>query len=355
MTTTATAPARTAEYWEGIAQSCLIKAQELLNSGTSKQNPTRRRMQIVESQRDEAKRLHEDAEACVAIAWAMREKKLPYGLAKLKYRSDVSALLVSLKHGKPYQPQQLERAGIDQDQIMNVAGLLKDLIGRYTREIAATPGTNAIAEAKKEQDKSEQLVELKKLGMQDIPGFFPTPPSIAATVISAADFGPDVKTILEPSCGAGCLLIEATKAARAAGADPQVFGIEINREAANLASRRTAGDPMIQIHNVDFTSNPVDERSVDLVVMNPPFENGQDIQHVARAFQWLKPGGRLVAIICNGPFFRMDARSVKFREWLRVLGAWNTVLPADAFDRHDAVRRTGVRTQLLVIDRPMGT
>jgi hypothetical protein len=39
----------------------------------------------------------------------------------------------------------------------------------------------------------------------------------------------------------------------------------------------------------------------DRVVMNPPFDHGADIKHVEHARKFLKPGGRLVAVVANGP------------------------------------------------------
>jgi 16S rRNA G1207 methylase RsmC len=39
----------------------------------------------------------------------------------------------------------------------------------------------------------------------------------------------------------------------------------------------------------------------DRIVMNPPFVNSQDIQHIEHAIAFLKPGGKIVAICANGP------------------------------------------------------
>ena len=58
----------------------------------------------------------------------------------------------------------------------------------------------------------------------------------------------------------------------------------------------------------------------DRILMNPPFENGQDIDHVRRAFDFIKPGGRLVAIMSEGPFFRSEKKATDFREWLTEVG-----------------------------------
>jgi len=87
----------------------------------------------------------------------------------------------------------------------------------------------------------------------------------------------------------------------------------------------------------------------DRIIMNPPFENGQDIDHVRHAFECLKPGGRVVAIMSNGPFFRSDKKSQEFRAWLDDHGLAEQ-LPDGSF-AHGAFRATGVRTQLVVIDK----
>ena len=37
----------------------------------------------------------------------------------------------------------------------------------------------------------------------------------------------------------------------------------------------------------------------DAVLMNPPFAQGADIEHITRALKMLKPGGRLVYCVCS--------------------------------------------------------
>ena len=58
----------------------------------------------------------------------------------------------------------------------------------------------------------------------------------------------------------------------------------------------------------------------DRIVMNPPFEKGQDIDHVRHAYELLKPGGKLVAIMSEGSFYRGDKKATEFREWLEEVG-----------------------------------
>ncbi len=49
-------------------------------------------------------------------------------------------------------------------------------------------------------------------------------------------------------------------------------------------------------------------------MMNPPFSRNQDIRHVMRALDFLRPGGRLVAIMSPHFTFAQDALSRTFRK-----------------------------------------
>jgi 2'-5' RNA ligase len=90
----------------------------------------------------------------------------------------------------------------------------------------------------------------------------------------------------------------------------------------------------------------------DRIVMNPPFERGQDMDHVRHAFDLLKPGGRMVAIMSEGSFSRSDRKATEFRDWLEAQGGENEKLPAGSFTGKDAQRQTGVSTRLVTLDKP---
>lgn len=91
------------------------------------------------------------------------------------------------------------------------------------------------------------------------------------------------------------------------------------------------------------------ENEYDRILMNPPFEKGADIDHVKHAYSLLKPGGRLVSIMCEGPFFRSDSKSEEFRNWLEEVGGTNEKLPDGSFLASE--NSTAVNTRLVVIDK----
>ena len=170
------------------------------------------------------------------------------------------------------------------------------------------------------------------------PGFFPTPRPIAVRMAELADIGPGM-VVLEPSAGSGRL----ADAARDRGGF--VTCVEINHTLCDLLVAKGH-------HHVcpgDFLELPFTFRYA-AILMNPPFENGQDAIHVSRAFELLKPGGRLVAITGEGIWFREDRAARDFRAWIETVDVFhNEKLPAGTFNQSDVTQRTGVAARLVAI------
>jgi phospholipid N-methyltransferase len=183
-----------------------------------------------------------------------------------------------------------------------------------------------------------KAAERELIGLK-IPGFFPTPKSLVDRMVSEAGIEDGMK-VLEPSAGKG----DIADAAKDAGA--QVDTVEISSTLRDLLDRK--GHRVIA---QDFTSlepTPIYDR----VLMNPPFENGQDITHVQKAYDFLKPGGRLVSVMSAGPFFRQDKNATAFRDWLEEHGAIAEPLPEGTFNSAEAFRQTGTNTYLVTVDKP---
>jgi hypothetical protein len=120
--------------------------------------------------------------------------------------------------------------------------------------------------------------------------FYPTPATVGEAVIDWADIGPE-HTVLEPSAGQGALADLLPK--------DRTTCIEIAPLHCDIL--RAKG---YAVHQADFIawadSQAVDGPRFDRIVMNPPFSEGRAQMHTERAFDLLKPGGVLVAVLPSG-------------------------------------------------------
>lgn len=170
---------------------------------------------------------------------------------------------------------------------------------------------------------------------QKIPGFFPTPESLAKRMAELADIQKG-QTVLEPSAGTGRL------AAAAAARGAKVEAVEMVPRLQEILKAKG-----LDVVDSDFTAMKA-EPKYDRVLMNPPFEKGQDMAHVRKAFEMLKPGGKMVAVMGEGAFFRSDRQASEFRQWLEGVGGMSEKLPEGTFKESN----TGVNTRLVTITKP---
>lgn len=188
-------------------------------------------------------------------------------------------------------------------------------------------------------DGESKLATLKRgIVGNKIPGYFPTPPGPTRRVMELADIQRGM-TVLEPSAGSGNL----ADAAKQAGGKVAVG--EVNASLREILAEK--GHELVARDTLEH------EGQYDRVVMNPPFENGQDIDHVQHAFdRQLAVGGRLVAIVSRGALERSDKKATAFRAWLEEHGAHVEELPDGSFGGTDSERKTGVATSLIVVNKP---
>lgn len=187
---------------------------------------------------------------------------------------------------------------------------------------------------------AEKMVALKRklVGNRNaFIDFFPTPESHAADLVALAGIEPGM-TVLEPSAGHGML----AEAARAAGA--KVDAVELAGDLREILQAKGFG--LVGSDFMDTTP----AQSYDAVVMNPPFSNDMDIDHVRHAYDHLKPGGRLVAIVSATAGDRQNNKNKAFREWFDGLGGSEQAMPDGAFKA--SLNPTDVRTKIFVIDKP---
>lgn len=204
------------------------------------------------------------------------------------------------------------------------------------------------------EDIDEQLFS----GWSEDEGFYPTPRPVIDRMIAAVQdkLSRDSVKVLEPSAGIGSITDAVSEVAPRAC----IHAIEINSRCRDvlklkgfksfleLQSHWVSGVRML-LKAKDFLKEHYHTGLYDIVLMNPPFENRQDEQHVRVAYDCLLPGGRLVAIVSAGAI--QNQRSASFVAWLSSIGATWEELPEGSFNSIESFRRTGVRCYMVVIDK----
>lgn len=172
-----------------------------------------------------------------------------------------------------------------------------------------------------------------------IPGFFPTPEKLGSEVVRLAQLEPG-QTVLEPGAGKGDL----ADLVRALHTNPPDT-CEINYRLRQLLEAK--GHRIIAPDVYDLRSG-----TYDRIVMNPPFEKGEDARQVQHCFDHLlAPGGRLVSIVGAG--ILSSERGKAFRDWLDARRGRVVDVEPGAFAGAASFRQTGVNVKIIVLDKPL--
>lgn len=182
------------------------------------------------------------------------------------------------------------------------------------------------------EKKADTLRELEnKLMFSSIPGFFPTPDGLIDQMLDYAGLE-DQHTVLEPSAGKGSIVDKIGNHVDCCETQGSL------REILSLKGYKLVARDFLE---AEFPNK------YDRIVMNPPFEKMQDIDHVRKAFDCLAPDGRLVSIMSPSPFFNNTRKAQEFRAWFDGLGGEQIDIPAGTFKESG----TGISSVLVVIDK----
>jgi hypothetical protein len=241
----------------------------------------------------DADNLERTKRAMLALALAHRSDKVPAVLAGIQTKAAIAPLV----------HKGLKSAGY-YDVIPDSEYRDKTPAGLAMQALIDRQLSDADREADRNRRAAEELARLEdEVRFLDIPGFFPTPPLVIEQMLQLAEIE-DGMTVLEPSAGKGDILDAVVR--KQPGC--KLTHCEVVPRLQEILRRK---HPEAEAHS-DFLELPVGQ--YDRVVMNPPFEKGQWIDHIRRAYEQLAPGGRLASVIpagggCNG---KGDA----FRRWV---------------------------------------
>jgi len=174
----------------------------------------------------------------------------------------------------------------------------------------------------------------KKVGID----FFPTPPSVCSEMVEMAEIT-DGMDVLEPSAGNGNI----------ADAIKSITGVVC--DVCEVSSELRAILEAKGYNVVDFDFLSYNEKKYDRIIMNPPFSNRMDGEHIQHAYSLLKPNGRIVAIAGEGIFFGSDKKAVAFRDWLDATNSDVQKLPEKTFTDKSLYATTGANARLIVINK----
>lgn len=210
---------------------------------------------------------------------------------------------------------------------------LQKIVNLYSDE-------NEEKKAKEFSLQAEIKLQENKLRNGKIDGFFPTPKTIAQRMVDYAEILPK-NTILEPSAGIGHI----AEAIKDKYPNNELFVCEKWEDMRSILALK--GFNVIGNDTMKLTGQ------YDRILMNPPFENGLDIEHVRYCFDnLLKPGGRLVAIMSEGAFYRSYKKEQDFQSWYLEFKTREQKLDGNTFKGIEAFKTTGVHTRLIVLDKP---
>ena len=291
---------------------------QIENKFADRQTNTPKRLKQARSAALEGERLQRTQQALYALADLHEAGTVPEELKAIKSKADVYDLM-----------------GTKKTQVPNGYHSYYACTGEPYHDTPETISLWSLITGKTEEQKQAEEIQRKIDGLQfsKIPGYFPTPEAITAKMVEFAGIE-DYQAILEPSAGSGNILqaIDATGYNHG-----RRVAIEYNCTLSDIGKakfkewKHYQGDFLQEMP--EGCLNP----GFDRIIMNPPFDMGIDIKHIKHAMQFLKPGGRIVALCANG--------SKQQKELMPLATHWED-LPSGSFKESG----TMVNAALLVID-----
>ncbi len=220
----------------------------------------------------------------------------------------------------------------------------EDLVEKANKVLAAYYGEVLPDAAPHPNDMSDKDLHSKSGELSTQLQFYPTPKPVMDYCLQGLNIGPD-DIILEPSAGEGGMVRELLKTPA-----KRIDAIEVDASRAALMGVTLQNSRMtVQCANfLTMHARP----EYDHVIMNPPFHGTHWMQHVMHAFDFLKPGGHLTAVLPVTAELGESRKHVVFREWVekhtpRYTRAFQD-LPAESF----ASSGTRINTVILRVRKP---
>lgn len=170
-----------------------------------------------------------------------------------------------------------------------------------------------------------------------IDGFFPTPEALVNRLLNGVKIYEN-DTILEPSAGLGHIA-EVIRERHPSNV------LDVNEINGDLCE-------VLKLKGFNVTDNNFLNitKKYDVIIMNPPFEKHQDIEHIKHAFNLLNPGGRIACIMAGNK--SEHSKNAKIQEFLQLVEEHGYIQENEAGSFKDAFNSTNVNTITAFLKKP---
>lgn len=187
--------------------------------------------------------------------------------------------------------------------------------------------------------------------------FFPTPDDIADWLVELAEIK-DGMCVLEPSAGQGAIVDAIYRAFPRSMKGPDdkpsvtIDYCELMPENLMILSKKCESDTRwrgsTSWMGQDFLNKPHSSFLYERIIANPPFSKNQDIDHIMKMWECLKPKGRVVSVASKHWQHSNNKKEKQFREFLSNMDATIHDIEAGRFKESG----TMISCCVIVIDKP---
>jgi type I restriction-modification system DNA methylase subunit len=183
--------------------------------------------------------------------------------------------------------------------------------------------------------------------------FFPTPPAVAERLVELAELKSG-DMILEPSAGQGAIIkaIDRELSVLQQVNEKYNLGVTITNKVYAYELMPVNRVFLKKIENCELIGEDflteAGKTLYDKIIANPPFSKNQDIEHVLKMWECLKPGGMIVTIMSKHWQHCNFKKETAFRNWLTDVNADIHEIEAGAFKESGTI----VGSCIVVIDKP---
>lgn len=178
-----------------------------------------------------------------------------------------------------------------------------------------------------------------------IKNYYPTPDSVIEKMVFGIDMS-KIKTALDPEAGDGRLVIRLNEKKKYSSYRSNdildIDTVEIDKDLQNVLKAKG----LRVVHNDFLTFNTF--KSYDLIIMNPPFDEGD--KHLLKAMEIQKNGGQIVCLL-NAETIKNPYSNIR-QDLVRRLDEYDAKIEYLDGSFLQAERKTGVQVALIKIDIP---